>query len=141
VVVSSSSTCCCHAAFNVDPAIRLCTSLQLQDVAEKENIAANAAGASSGAGMGSMVGGRLYALLDTIIGNLQLKITNVHVRYEDSSSNPGHSFCIGVMLQEISASTANEDWRAAFVTAGALLTLRKVRAVQALCDCCRACAS
>jgi hypothetical protein len=77
--------------------------------------------------MGSVVGGRLYALLDTIIGNLQLKITNVHVRYEDSSSNPGHSFCIGVMLQEISATTANEHWRAAFVTAGALLTLRKVR--------------
>lgn len=98
----------------------------LQDVADKESSAAEAAGARGGAGMGSMVGGRLYALLDTIIGNLQLKITNVHVRCEDSASNPGHSFCIGVMLQEISATTANEDWRAAFVMAGGLLTLRKV---------------
>eukprot|EP00882_Tetradesmus_deserticola_P032977 GHRQ01037630.1.p1 GENE.GHRQ01037630.1~~GHRQ01037630.1.p1 ORF type:complete len:130 (-),score=56.87 GHRQ01037630.1:290-679(-) len=98
----------------------------MQDVTERESNAAAAGGAGSGGGMGSSVGARFYALLDTIIGNLQLKITNVHVRYEDSSSNPGHSFCIGLMLQEISASTANEDWRAAFVTAGALLTLRKV---------------
>lgn len=70
--------------------------------------------------------GRLRALVDTIVGNLQLKITNVHVRYEDTTSNPGHSFCIGVVLQEISATTANEDWQSAFVTADALLTLRKV---------------
>ena len=31
---------------------------------------------------GGSGGGRLRAIIDTIIGNLQFSITNVHVRYE-----------------------------------------------------------
>jgi hypothetical protein len=38
--------------------------------------------------------GMLRALIDTILGNLQLRITNVHVRYEDTASNPGHEFAV-----------------------------------------------
>jgi hypothetical protein len=95
--------------------------MYMQDVAAQDSSAAAGGGA---AGSGSV--GRFRALVDTIIGNLELKISNIHIRYEDSSSNPGHTFCIGVLLSEISAHTVGEDWQRKFVTADALLTLRKV---------------
>jgi vacuolar protein sorting-associated protein 13A/C len=88
-------------------------------------VAAQGSSAAAGDAGGGGVG-RFRALIDTIIGNLELKISNIHIRYEDSSSNPGHTFCIGVLLSEISAHTVGEDWQRKFVTADALLTLRKV---------------
>lgn len=88
-------------------------------------MAAKDSNAATDDGSGGTVG-RLRALVDTIIGNLELKISNIHIRYEDSTSNPGHTFCIGVLLSEISAHTVGEDWQRKFVTADALLTLRKV---------------
>lgn len=94
----------------------------MQEVAAKD-ASTEAAGANS---KGGGAGGMFRALIDTIIGNLELHITNVHVRYEDTTSNPGHSFCIGVMLQEISGHTANADWQRAFVSSDALKMLRKV---------------
>lgn len=94
----------------------------LQDVAAQGS---NAAAGGEAADSGGSVG-RFRALVDTIIGNLELKISNIHIRYEDSTSNPGHTFCIGVLLSEISAHTVGEDWQRKFVTADALLTLRKV---------------
>lgn len=103
------------------PAVRLLPALHMQDVAAQDSSAAAGGGA---AGSGSV--GRFRALVDTIIGNLELKISNIHIRYEDSSSNPGHTFCIGVLLSEISAHTVGDDWQRKFVTADALLTLRKV---------------
>lgn len=103
------------------PGARLLNALYMQDVAAQDSSAAAGGGA---AGSGSV--GRFRALVDTIIGNLELKISNIHIRYEDSSSNQGHTFCIGVLLSEISAHTVGEDWQRKFVTADALLTLRKV---------------
>lgn len=87
---------------------------------------ADAAGA--GAGGGAM---GLRGLIDTIVANLELRISNIHIRYEDPASWPGHTFAIGVMLSEISAHTVDEDGRRAFVTNEQLRTLRKVRAVAA----------
>lgn len=89
-------------------------------------MAAQGSSAAAGDAAGGGGVGRFRALIDTIIGNLELKISNIHIRYEDSSSNPGHTFCIGVLLSEISAHTVGEDWQRKFVTADALLTLRKV---------------
>lgn len=34
-------------------------------------------------------GGRLKAIIDTVIGNLQTSITHVHIRYEVSASTAG----------------------------------------------------
>ena len=36
-----------------------------------------------------------------IIKNLQIKVTNVHVRYEDKYSNPKRPFSIGITLKEL----------------------------------------
>lgn len=95
----------------------------VQEVAAKD-ISADAATGNEGGSTGAV--GMFRALVDTIIGNLELHITNVHIHYEDTTSNPGHSFCIGIMLQEISGHTADADWQRAFVSADALKTLRKV---------------
>jgi vacuolar protein sorting-associated protein 13A/C len=97
----------------------------MQEMAAKASTSGSAADTPASSGAGAV--GRLRALVDTIIGNLELHISNIHIRYEDPSSNPGHTFCIGVMLQEISAHTVDEAWQRAFVKADALLAMRKVR--------------
>ena len=74
-------------------------------------------------------GGMLKAVIDTVIGNLQLSITNVHVRYEDAVTNPGRPFAVGWTLERISGNTVDEAGREAFVTNNPLQLLRKVRGV------------
>jgi len=83
----------------------------------------DAAGNPSGGGGGPL---GLRGLIDTIVANLELRVTNIHIRFEDPSSWPGHTFAIGVMLSEISAHTVDEDGRRAFVTNEQLRTVRKV---------------
>lgn len=39
----------------------------------------------------------------------------MHIRYEDCSSSPGRSFCIGIQLSEISAKSTNEEWEVEFL--------------------------
>ncbi|XP_062098359.1 intermembrane lipid transfer protein VPS13-like [Humulus lupulus] len=46
----------------------------------------------------------LGSLINTIVGNLKLSISNIHIRYEDSESNPGHPFAAGVTLEKLLAS-------------------------------------
>eukprot|EP00887_Chlorella_sp_A99_P001951 scaffold18.g1951.t1 len=70
-------------------------------------------------------GGMFKAVIETVIGNLQLSITNVHVRYEDAASNPGHPFACGFTLDKISGYTVDEAGQEAFVTSNPLQMLRK----------------
>ncbi|KAG0474781.1 hypothetical protein HPP92_014467 [Vanilla planifolia] len=67
----------------------------------------------------------LGSLITTIIGNLKLSITNVHVRYEDSESNPGHPFAAGLILSSLSAVTIDNYGRETFATGGALERIQK----------------
>ncbi|OVA12725.1 Pleckstrin homology domain [Macleaya cordata] len=67
----------------------------------------------------------LGSLINTIIGNLKLSITNIHIRYEDLESNPGHPFAAGVTLARLSAVTVDDDGRETFVTGGALQRIQK----------------
>lgn len=82
------------------------------------------AAAAAAAGGGGPLG--LRGLIDTIVANLELRVTNIHIRYEDPTSYPGHAFAIGVMLSEVSAHTVDEDGRRAFLKSDQLRTLRKV---------------
>ncbi|XP_052204938.1 uncharacterized protein LOC127809843 isoform X2 [Diospyros lotus] len=65
------------------------------------------------------------SLISTIIGNLKISISNVHVRYEDSVSNPGCPFSCGVTLAKLAAVTMDEEGNETFDTGGALDRLRK----------------
>ena len=54
-------------------------------------------------------------LVRKIVDNVQITIRRVHIRYEDCSSSPGKSFCIGIQLSEISAKSPNEEWEVEFL--------------------------
>ncbi|KAF6156504.1 hypothetical protein GIB67_011305 [Kingdonia uniflora] len=67
----------------------------------------------------------LGSLIATIIGNLKISISNVHIRYEDTVSNQGHPFASGVTLARLAAVTMDEQGNETFDTSGALDKLRK----------------
>ncbi|BFG31191.1 hypothetical protein CerSpe_174650 [Prunus speciosa] len=67
----------------------------------------------------------LGSLISTIIGNLKLSISNIHIRYEDLESNPGHPFAAGITLERLSAMTVDENGKETFVTGGALDRIQK----------------
>ncbi|XP_026067706.1 vacuolar protein sorting-associated protein 13C-like isoform X3 [Carassius auratus] len=50
-------------------------------------------------------------LATQVIKNLQVKITSIHVRYEDDVSDPQRPFAIGMTLSELSLQTADENWK------------------------------
>lgn len=62
------------------------------------------------------------SLVTKIIDNLQITINNIHIRYEDNSSVPGHEFSIGISLKEISAVSTNENWEPSFLTDTKVIT-------------------
>ncbi|CCU75520.1 vacuolar protein sorting-associated protein, partial [Blumeria hordei DH14] len=55
------------------------------------------------------------SLVNKIVDNLQITVKNIHIRYEDSISAPGHPFAVGVTLQEFSAISTDEDWRPTYI--------------------------
>ncbi|XP_050141691.1 uncharacterized protein LOC126617690 [Malus sylvestris] len=67
----------------------------------------------------------LGSLISTIIGNLKLSISNIHIRYEDFESNPGHPFAAGITLESLSAVTVDNNGMETFVTGGSLDRIQK----------------
>lgn len=55
------------------------------------------------------------SLTTKILDNLQITVRNIHVRYEDSLSNPVHPFSAGITLSEFSAVSTDENWKPTFV--------------------------
>uniref|UniRef100_G1KEL4 Vacuolar protein sorting 13 homolog A n=1 Tax=Anolis carolinensis TaxID=28377 RepID=G1KEL4_ANOCA len=49
-------------------------------------------------------------LITQVIRNLQLKISNVHIRYEDDITNKDLPLSFGVSLQNVSLQTSDENW-------------------------------
>uniref|UniRef100_A0A8C1UD56 Vacuolar protein sorting 13 homolog A n=1 Tax=Cyprinus carpio TaxID=7962 RepID=A0A8C1UD56_CYPCA len=49
-------------------------------------------------------------LVTQVIKNLQVKISNIHVRYEDDVTNPDAPLSFGVSLQNLSLQTADQNW-------------------------------
>ncbi|KIY52729.1 hypothetical protein FISHEDRAFT_63685 [Fistulina hepatica ATCC 64428] len=62
------------------------------------------------------------SILTKIVNNLQVTVKNIHIRYEDKISVPGHPFAGGITLAGFKAVSTNENWEAAFIesTAGAI---------------------
>ncbi|XP_053604237.1 intermembrane lipid transfer protein Vps13 isoform X1 [Plodia interpunctella] len=50
-------------------------------------------------------------LVTQIIKNVQLKITDIHIRYEDSVTNPRAPFSLGITLHNLSVHTTDENWK------------------------------
>lgn len=75
--------------------------------------------------------GLVQSLIAKIINNVQVTVKNIHIRYEDNLSVPGHPFAAGVTLAGFTASSVNENWEAAFIesSAGAIRKLAKLRSL------------
>jgi vacuolar protein sorting-associated protein 13A/C len=55
------------------------------------------------------------SLVTKIIDNLQITVKNIHVRYEDSISAPGHPFALGMTLEEFSAISTDGEWKPTYI--------------------------
>lgn len=54
-------------------------------------------------------------LVTNIIKNVQVKIANIHVRYEDKITKPMQPFSLGITLHNLSVHTTDENWKACIV--------------------------
>ncbi|KAF8591826.1 vacuolar protein sorting-associated protein 13 [Ramaria rubella] len=59
--------------------------------------------------------GFVASLVTKIVNNLQVTVKNIHVRYEDDMSCPGHPFAAGVTLVGFSAKSVDENWIPTFI--------------------------
>ena len=96
---------------------------RLEQAAEMSSIAAKAAaagGSPTKAGAAETPqptqGAAGGTLLAKVLHNLQLRITNLHMRYEDSTSSAGSPFAIGVTLKELAAFTTDGAGNRRFCT-------------------------
>jgi vacuolar protein sorting-associated protein 13A/C len=55
------------------------------------------------------------SLVTAIVDNVQVTIKNIHIRYEDSISDPGHPFAAGLTLEGFDAVSTDENWRPTFI--------------------------
>ncbi|KAG6015320.1 hypothetical protein E4U54_003712 [Claviceps lovelessii] len=55
------------------------------------------------------------SLLTKVVDNLQVTVKNIHIRYEDSISAPGHPFALGLTLEEFSAVSTDGQWKPTFI--------------------------
>ncbi|RDX55846.1 vacuolar protein sorting-associated protein 13 [Lentinus brumalis] len=59
--------------------------------------------------------GLIASLVTKIVNNLQVTVRNIHIRYEDKLSVPGHPFAAGATLAGFTAVSVNEQWQPAFI--------------------------
>lgn len=62
------------------------------------------------------------SLVAAIVDNVQVTIKNIHIRYEDSISDPGHPFALGITLADFSAISTDENWKPTFIQGTATTT-------------------
>ena len=65
------------------------------------------------AATGDQPPGFLEKLYTYVVNNIQVSIGRVHIRYEDTVTNPDHPFACGIMLRHISAYTTDSKWQPA----------------------------
>ncbi|XP_036442421.1 vacuolar protein sorting-associated protein 13C isoform X5 [Colossoma macropomum] len=71
-------------------------------------------------------------LATQVIKNLQVKITSIHIRYEDDVSDPERPLSMGVTLSELSLQTTDENWRACILNEAAKI-IYKLGRLECLC--------
>uniref|UniRef100_A0A6J0T466 Intermembrane lipid transfer protein VPS13A isoform X2 n=1 Tax=Pogona vitticeps TaxID=103695 RepID=A0A6J0T466_9SAUR len=66
-------------------------------------------------------------LITQVIRNLQLKISNIHIRYEDDITNKDNPLSFGVSLQNLSLQTSDQNWNPCIQDATTKLFYKLVR--------------
>ena len=54
-------------------------------------------------------------LTTKILDNLEVNVSNVHMRYEDSLTCPGRTFAFGMILGDFQIATTNDQWNKSFM--------------------------
>ncbi|XP_078179744.1 uncharacterized protein LOC144573852 isoform X2 [Carex rostrata] len=98
---------------------------KLQQIEEREAATLEATSGYSKDGSASFGTAWVSSLTATVLGNLKVTISNVHIRLEDSVSNIGHPFCSGITLSRLAAVTVDGKGNETFDTSAALDKLRK----------------
>ena len=57
----------------------------------------------------------IQQLTTKIVDNIEITLSNVHVRYEDSRTIPGKTFSAGITIESISLVTTDDSWVETFV--------------------------
>ncbi|GAA6110095.1 vacuolar protein sorting-associated protein 13C isoform X2 [Tachysurus ichikawai] len=71
-------------------------------------------------------------LFTQIIKNLQVKISSIHIRYEDDVSDPQKPLSVGMTLSELSLQTTDENWRTCILNE-AVKIIYKLGRLECLC--------
>ncbi|XP_032870852.1 vacuolar protein sorting-associated protein 13C isoform X2 [Amblyraja radiata] len=66
-------------------------------------------------------------LATQVIKNLQIKITSIHIRYEDAITDASSPISVGVTLAELSLQTADECWTPCILSDNAKIIYKLVR--------------
>ncbi|XP_070692075.1 intermembrane lipid transfer protein VPS13C [Pempheris klunzingeri] len=71
-------------------------------------------------------------LATQVIKNLQVKISSIHLRYEDDLSDPQRPLAMGVTLLELSLQTTDESWKSCILNEAAKI-IYKLGRLESLC--------
>ncbi|XP_051234052.1 intermembrane lipid transfer protein VPS13C isoform X4 [Dicentrarchus labrax] len=71
-------------------------------------------------------------LATQVIKNLQVKISSIHLRYEDDLSDPQRPLSMGVTLSELSLQTTDENWKSCILNEAAKI-IYKLGRLESLC--------
>jgi hypothetical protein len=82
---------------------------------DDSSAAASAAAAAAAAAANKKDDGFTARLVALVLNNLQVRVKNVHIRYEDALTNPERPFVCGITLESFSGVTVDEHGTAAFV--------------------------
>ncbi|XP_074090395.1 intermembrane lipid transfer protein VPS13C isoform X2 [Macrotis lagotis] len=69
----------------------------------------------------------LEKLATQVIKNVQVKITDIHIKYEDDITDPKRPLSLGMTLGELSLLTANENWTPCILNEAAKIIYKLVR--------------
>ncbi|XP_006275410.2 intermembrane lipid transfer protein VPS13C isoform X1 [Alligator mississippiensis] len=69
----------------------------------------------------------LEKLATQVIKNVQVKITGIHIKYEDDITDPLRPLSLGVTLGELSLLTANENWTPCILNEAAKIIYKLLR--------------
>ncbi|KAM3927460.1 intermembrane lipid transfer protein VPS13C isoform 2-T2 [Leptodactylus fuscus] len=69
----------------------------------------------------------LEKLAAQVIKNLQVKITNIHIRYEDDITDSSAPVSVGITLAELSLQTSNETWTPSILNEATKIIYKLVR--------------
>ena len=64
--------------------------------------------------------------------SFQLKIKDIHIRYEDGLSCPGKTFACGVRVESLTAQTCDDNWMPKFMSSSGQGIMYKVLELQGL---------